>query len=37
MDRFSLTRQGDQVVVDVGAMHKQDADSAGWEAAVVHL
>ncbi|HEX3274478.1 MAG TPA: Rieske (2Fe-2S) protein [Gemmatimonadales bacterium] len=37
MDRFSVVRQGDQVVVDVGAMHKQDADTAGWEAAVLRL
>jgi hypothetical protein len=37
MDRFSLAREGDQVVVDVGAMHKQDVDQAGWDAAVLHL
>jgi nitrite reductase/ring-hydroxylating ferredoxin subunit len=37
MDRFSITRAGDQVVVDVGAMHKEDQDQAGWDAAVLHL
>jgi Rieske Fe-S protein len=37
MDRFSLAREGDQVVVDVGAMHKEDVDQAGWDAAVLHL
>jgi Rieske Fe-S protein len=37
MDRFSLTRSGEEVVVDVGSMHKEDADQAGWQAAVVHL
>jgi Rieske Fe-S protein len=33
MDRFSLRRQGDTVVVDLGALHKQDEDGAGWAAA----
>jgi Rieske Fe-S protein len=37
MDRFSLTRAADQVVVDVEAMHKEDQDQAGWDAAVLHL
>ena len=37
MDRFSLSRSGDEVVVDVDAMHKQDADPAGWAAAVLTL
>ncbi|HET8835550.1 MAG TPA: Rieske 2Fe-2S domain-containing protein [Gemmatimonadales bacterium] len=37
MDRFSIARQGDQIVVDVGAMHKEDQDQAGWDAAVLHL
>jgi Rieske Fe-S protein len=33
MDRFSLRRQGDTVVVNLAAMHKQDEDGAGWAAA----
>ena len=37
MDRFSITRDGTSVAVDVDAMHKQDEDPAGWTAAVVHL
>jgi Rieske Fe-S protein len=37
MDRFSITRSADKVVVDINAMHKQDEDPAGWNAAVVKL
>lgn len=37
MDRFSVTRSGDKVIVDVNAMHRQDQDPAGWNAAVVKL
>lgn len=37
MDRFSLTRTGNEVVVDVNAMHKEDQDRAGWDAAVLHV
>jgi nitrite reductase/ring-hydroxylating ferredoxin subunit len=37
MDRFGITRSGDEVVVDVGTMHKEDKDRAGWDAAVLHL
>ena len=37
MDRFSISRSGDEIVVDVDAMHKEDKDQAGWDAAVVHL
>ena len=37
MDRFTVRRNGDKVVVDVNAMHKQDVDVAGWNAAVVRL
>lgn len=37
MDRFSLTRSGNEVVVDLGAMHKEDQDKPGWDAAVLHL
>jgi Rieske Fe-S protein len=37
MDRLSLTRNGDSVVVDLNAMHKDDIDHAGWTAAVVTL
>ncbi len=37
MDRFSVTRTGDEIVVDLGAMHKEDKDQAGWDASVLHL
>lgn len=37
MDRFSVSRVGDEVVVNVGAMHKEDQDQAGWDAAALHL
>ena len=37
MDRFSVTRAGNEIVVDVSAMHKEDQDRAGWDAAVLHL
>jgi Rieske Fe-S protein len=37
MDRFSITRAGTELVVDVGAMHKEDEDRAGWDAAVLHV
>ena len=37
MDRFSVTRAGIEIVVDVNAMHKEDQDRAGWDAAVLHV
>lgn len=37
MDRLSLRRDGDTIVVDVDAMHKSNEDAAGWAAAVVRL
>jgi Rieske Fe-S protein len=37
MDRFSMTRSGDEIVVDVDDMHKEDADKAGWAAAMIAL
>ena len=37
MDRFTIHRDGDKVVVDVNQMHKQDEDPTGWTAAVVKL
>ena len=37
MDRFTVTRSGDEVMVDVGAMHKEDKDNAGWVGAVLHV
>ena len=37
MDRFSVSRSGDEIVVDLDSMHKEDKDPAGWAAAVVHL
>ena len=37
MDRFTVTRSGNEMVVDVNAMHKEDKDRAGWDAAVLHV
>ncbi|HEX6558477.1 MAG TPA: Rieske (2Fe-2S) protein [Longimicrobiales bacterium] len=37
MDRFSIHRDGGNVVVDTSAMHKQPADPAAWASAVVRL
>ena len=37
MDRFSIARDGGKIVVDVNAMHKQDEDPSGWNAAVITL
>ena len=37
MDRFSVTRAGEELVVDVSAMHKEDKDQAGWDTAVLHV
>jgi len=35
MDRYSVRRAGENLVVDLSQMHKQDADRAGWDAAFV--
>jgi nitrite reductase/ring-hydroxylating ferredoxin subunit len=37
LDRFSISLNGATLTVDVDAMHKQDADPAGWASAVVRL
>jgi Rieske Fe-S protein len=37
MDRFSLKREGNSIVVDVNALHKQPNDPTGYAAAVVKL
>lgn len=37
MDRFSLTRVGNEIVVNVNAMHKNDVDRTGWSDAVILL
>lgn len=37
MDRFSVVRSGNEVVVNVDAMHKSDADPAGWGASAIRL
>ncbi|HEY3935578.1 MAG TPA: Rieske (2Fe-2S) protein [Gemmatimonadales bacterium] len=37
MDRFTLARTGNNVVVNVGAMHKNDVDPAGWNAAAIPI
>ena len=37
MDRFTIRRDGDMIVVDVDAMHKSDDDRAAWTSAVVPL
>ena len=37
MDRFPVTRAGDQIVVDLSKVFHSDADASHWQAAVVHL
>ena len=37
MDRFTLLRSGNEVIVNLNAMHKNDVDPAGWAASVVRL
>jgi nitrite reductase/ring-hydroxylating ferredoxin subunit len=37
MDRLTIARDGDAVVVDIDALHKSTDDTAGWAAAVVRL
>ena len=37
MDRLAIQRTGPDLVVDVDKLFKQDADAAGWGAAVVSL
>jgi Rieske Fe-S protein len=37
MDRFSIKRQANGVVVDLDALHEEDEDASGWAAAVVKL
>jgi Rieske Fe-S protein len=37
MDRFSVARKGDEIVVNVEAMHKNDVDPTGWSSSVIML
>jgi Rieske Fe-S protein len=37
MDRFTLTRSGNEVIVNVNAMHKNDVDPGGWGASALHI
>lgn len=37
MDRFSVKRTGNDIVVDIAVMHHDDQDHAGWVAAVIAL
>jgi len=37
MDRYSVRRSGNEVVVDLDKVYLEDKDSAGWTAAVVKL
>jgi hypothetical protein len=37
MDRFPVSRAGDQVVVDLTMVYHSDADQAHWQGAVVRL
>ena len=37
LDRFTVTRDGASIAVHLTALHKQDADPAGWSAAVLRL
>lgn len=37
MDRFAVTKQGNNLVVDLDKVFEQDKDAAGWSAAAVTL
>ena len=37
MDRYSIARDGENVVVDLAALHKQDTDTAGWNSAALKI
>ncbi|HKG94589.1 MAG TPA: Rieske (2Fe-2S) protein [Gemmatimonadaceae bacterium] len=37
MDRYAVRRDGAELVVELDTLYKQDADPAGWNAAVVRL
>ena len=37
MDRFSLTKAGNDIVVHVDVMHKSDADRSGWAASALQV
>lgn len=37
MDRFAVTKQGNNLVVDLDKVFEQDKDEAGWKAAAVTL
>jgi nitrite reductase/ring-hydroxylating ferredoxin subunit len=37
MDRFSVRREGAEVVVNLGALHRQSDDPTGWTAAAVRV
>lgn len=37
MDRYSVRRDGTNVIVDTGTMHKQDTDASGWAAAMIKV
>jgi hypothetical protein len=37
MDRYAIQRQGNDVVVDLGKLYREDENREGWIAAVVRL
>lgn len=37
LDRYAVTRAGDQIVVDLATLHEQTADASAWAAAKVTL
>lgn len=37
MDRFSVRKEGDKIVVDLDALHEEDKDPTGWGSAKVAL
>jgi len=37
LDRYSLSRQGSAVIVDLGSVLRADSDAAAWRAAVIIL
>ena len=37
MDRFAVRREGDNLVVDIDQLFRQDQDAAGWKSAFIQL
>ena len=37
MDRYAITRRGDEIIVDVSTVYLEDKDKAGWDSAMVKV